>query len=105
MQAFKKTLEAVVFPDSRAGSLLVRSDMHALTFAPSRSAILTYQWSQVVKPGAHIQQAMITADYRGRDSCSFRGCCGQMSDSVLENDKIERIWYEKSFEGEVVDRN
>ncbi|KAG8162951.1 hypothetical protein KVR01_007429 [Diaporthe batatas] len=90
--AFQNVLQAVVFPNSRPGSNLARSDMYALTFARSITTIHKDQWSQTVKPGAHIQQAMITAD-DGRcetELCSFRGCYGQMSDSIVGDDKTER---------------
>lgn len=67
--------------------------MFALLLAGSRNAIDKDKWSQIVKPGVHIQQAMITVDTQDQESCSFTGCSGRSSSTELGNGMMERLWY------------
>lgn len=71
--------------------------MYALLLAQSKNAINTHEWYNTVKPGTHIQQAMITA-FEGQESCSFTGCSGQISSTVLGNDMMEKLWYRNFLE-------
>lgn len=79
--------------------------MYALILAQSRGAIHSHSldWSRIVKPGAHIQQAIITEEFQDRESCSFPGCSGKLSDSRVERDVFEKTWYYSSYMQNPVD--
>lgn len=87
-------LQSVVFTDGRPGFPLVQADMFALSLAKSGDMVAVDDWSSAIKPGTHIQQAMIISTGRepGSAACSYPGCRGTMLGLLTTRSTREQSW-------------
>ncbi|KAF5009438.1 hypothetical protein FDECE_4319 [Fusarium decemcellulare] len=89
--SFCDLLNLVVYANGRPGADLIRRNHFDITLAKTGMHINMETWSRTVKPGLHIEQAMVVSRGRSSGGCVDPGCAGTVVEQALELDERRRV--------------
>ncbi|KAJ1328103.1 hypothetical protein MN608_07439 [Microdochium nivale] len=86
-ESFCEILQLVVYGNNRPGASRIAARRFVITMANTGSKLQIENWGRMIKPGMHIEQAMMVAGRpsEAEDKCPFRNCTGKMRKSADNN--------------------
>ncbi|UZP32447.1 hypothetical protein NXS19_000263 [Fusarium pseudograminearum] len=82
--SFCDLLRCVVYPNGRPGAKHIMQSLFAVTHAKTGRQVQEDTWSSFIKPGFHIEQAMVVEGVRSLETCPDPKCLGKLAEEVLE---------------------
>ncbi|KAF4336870.1 hypothetical protein FBEOM_9250 [Fusarium beomiforme] len=86
MQSFSDMLRFVVYANNRPGADYITHDLFDVANAKTGKHIDQDTWATFVKPGFHVEQAMIVKRAYSLESCTDPDCPGALTEQALQHE-------------------
>ncbi|KAF5722435.1 hypothetical protein FMUND_2947 [Fusarium mundagurra] len=86
-ESFKEILQFVVYPNERPGAKYITNDLFAVAQAKTGKEVNQETWEIMIKPGFHLEQAVVLKMNYWLERCLDPKCNGTLVDQVLEYEK------------------
>ncbi|KLO83774.1 uncharacterized protein LW93_558 [Fusarium fujikuroi] len=83
-ESFREMLLFVVYANKRPGANYITQNLSAVTQAKTGKGVDQETWEAMIKPGFHIEQAVILKGSHSSKRCLNPKCVGMLQDEVLE---------------------
>ncbi|KLP11417.1 uncharacterized protein FFB20_12586 [Fusarium fujikuroi] len=83
-ESFREILLFVVYANKRPGANYITQNLSAVTQAKTGKGVDQETWEAMIKPGFHIEQAVILKGSHSSKRCLNPKCAGMLQDEVLE---------------------
>lgn len=81
----------VVYANKRPGANYITQNLFAVTQAKTGKGVDQETWEAMIKPGFHIEQAVILKGSHSSKRCLNPKCAGMLQDEVLEFED-RQVW-------------
>ncbi|KAI1039544.1 hypothetical protein LB505_002594 [Fusarium chuoi] len=90
-KSFREMLLFVVYANKRPGANYITQNLFAVTQAKTGKGVDQETWEAMIKPGFHIEQAVILKGSHSSKRCLNPKCAGILQDEVLEFED-RQVW-------------
>ncbi|KAJ4078915.1 hypothetical protein NW761_011661 [Fusarium oxysporum] len=90
-ESFTDMLQFVVYANNRPGADYITHNLFDVSNAKTGKHIDENTWEMSVKPGFHIEQAMVVKRARSLESCTDSDCPGTFTEQVLQHGN-RKVW-------------
>ncbi|KAH7199532.1 hypothetical protein DER44DRAFT_842526 [Fusarium oxysporum] len=90
-ESFREMLQFIVYAKKRPGANYITQNLFALTQAKTGKGVDQETWETMVKPGFHVEQAVILKGTYSSKRCLNPKCAGTLLDEVLEFEE-RQVW-------------
>lgn len=91
MQSFNDMLQFVVYANNRPGADYITHNLFDVSNAKTGKHVDQNTWAMSVKPGFHVEQAMVVKSARSLESCTHSDCPGTFTEQVLQHEN-RKVW-------------
>ncbi|KAF5648008.1 hypothetical protein F52700_1222 [Fusarium sp. NRRL 52700] len=84
-EAFNDMLRFVVYANNRPGADYITQNLFDVSNAKTGKHVDQNTWAMSVKPGFHVEQAMVVNSAHSLDSCTDSDCPGTLTEQVLQH--------------------
>ncbi|KAH7265500.1 uncharacterized protein BKA55DRAFT_660893 [Fusarium redolens] len=90
-ESFREMLQFVVYANKRPGAKYITHNLFAVTQAKTGKEVDQQTWETMVKPGFHLEQAIIIKGAHSSRRCLDPKCTGKLLDQALEFED-RQVW-------------
>ncbi|KAF5585822.1 hypothetical protein FPANT_7376 [Fusarium pseudoanthophilum] len=83
-ETFKEILQFVVYPNERPGAKYIANNLFTVAQAKTGKEVNQETWETLIKPGFHLEQAVVLKMNYWLERCLDPNCNGTLVDQVLE---------------------
>ncbi|KAL5588271.1 hypothetical protein FOBRF1_014799 [Fusarium oxysporum] len=85
-ESFNDMLQFVVYANNRPGADYITHNLFDVSNAKTGKHVDQNTWAMSVKPGFHVEQAMVVKRARSLESCTDSDCPGTFTEQVLQHE-------------------
>ncbi|RYC96184.1 hypothetical protein BFJ63_vAg1057 [Fusarium oxysporum f. sp. narcissi] len=85
-ESFNDMLQFVVYANNRPGADYITHNLFDVSNAKTGKHVDQNTWAMSVKPGFHVEQAMVVKSARSLESCTHSDCPGTFTEQVLQHE-------------------
>ncbi|EXL54410.1 hypothetical protein FOCG_05279 [Fusarium oxysporum f. sp. radicis-lycopersici 26381] len=90
-ESFNDMLQFVVYANNRPGADYITHNLFDVSNAKTGKHVDQNTWAMSVKPGFHVEQAMVVKSARSLESCTHSDCPGTFTEQVLQHEN-RKVW-------------
>ncbi|TXB99616.1 hypothetical protein FocTR4_00013632 [Fusarium oxysporum f. sp. cubense] len=90
-ESFNDMLQFVVYANNRPGADYITHNLFDVSNAKTGKHVDQNTWAMSVKPGFHVEQAMVVKRARSLESCTDSDCPGTFTEQVLQHEN-RKVW-------------